>query len=198
MMKRLIDLVLGIILLLLLSPIILIVALAVLLSLGSPVFFRQTRPGLNGVPFILIKFRTMSTTQDSDRSVASDEKRLGRTGRFLRKFSLDELPELLNIVRGDMSFVGPRPLLMEYLPLYSAEQAGRHRVKPGLTGWAQVNGRNTLSWDERFELDNWYVENQSFLLDLKIMLMTIPKVLGSKGIVQEGHATMEPFRGKRE
>jgi len=197
-MKRLIDLVLGILLFTLLLPIMLLVAILVLLILGRPILFRQTRPGFNAIPFELIKFRTMSNVDGADGSSAADEVRLGKFGKFLRKSSLDELPELLNIIGGNMSFVGPRPLLMEYLPLYTAEQARRHRVKPGLTGWAQVNGRNTLSWNEKFALDVWYVDNRSLLLDLKIMIMTIPKVLGSKGVAQDGHVTMEPFRGNQE
>lgn len=197
-MKRLVDIVLGVIFLFLLLPVILGVALAVWMSLGRPVFFRQTRPGLNGNPFQLIKFRTMSIAHTANGSLASDEDRLGTVGKWIRKSSLDELPELINIIRGDMSFVGPRPLLMEYLPLYNAKQARRHSVKPGLTGWAQINGRNTLSWDERFALDNWYVEHQSFLLDMKIMLLTFLKVLTRESIVQEGHATMERFRGNSD
>jgi lipopolysaccharide/colanic/teichoic acid biosynthesis glycosyltransferase len=191
-MKRLIDLVLGITLFILLFPVMLIVAFLVLVVLGRPILFCQTRPGQNAVPFDLVKFRTMREAS------GADEDRLGKFGNFLRKSSLDELPELLNIIKGDMSFVGPRPLLMEYLPLYSKEQSRRHDVRPGLTGWAQVNGRNTLGWDEKFALDVWYVDNRSILLDLKIMLMTIPKVLGSKDIAQDGHATMEPFRGSKE
>jgi sugar transferase EpsL len=191
-MKRLIDLVLGITLFILLFPVMLIVAFLVLVVLGRPILFRQTRPGQNAVPFDLVKFRTMREAS------GADEDRLGKFGNFLRKSSLDELPELLNIIKGDMSFVGPRPLLMEYLPLYTKVQSRRHDVRPGLTGWAQVNGRNTLGWDEKFALDVWYVDNRSILLDLKIMLMTIPKVLGSKGIAQDGHATMEPFRGSKE
>lgn len=197
-MKRLIDLVLGIVLFALLFPIMLLVAFLVLLLLGRPIFFRQSRPGLNAVPFELIKFRTMSNIVRKDAGIAPDEVRLGKFGKLLRKSSLDELPELLNIIGGSMSFVGPRPLLTEYLLLYTAEQARRHAVKPGLTGWAQVNGRNTLSWDEKFALDVWYVDNQSLLLDLKIMLMTIPKVLRSKDTTQDGHVTMEPFQGNKE
>ena len=153
---------------------------------------RQTRPGQNAVPFDLVKFRTMREAS------GAYEVRLGKFGNFLRKSSLDELPELLNIIKGDMSFVGPRPLLMEYLPLYTKEQSRRHDVRPGLTGWAQVNGRNALGWDEKFALDVWYVDNRSILLDLKIMLMTIPRVLGSKDIAQDGHATTEPFQGSKE
>jgi sugar transferase EpsL len=191
-MKRLIDLVLGITLFILLFPVMLIVAFLVLVVLGRPILFRQTRPGQNAAPFDLVKFRTMREAS------GADEDRLGKFGNFLRKSSLDELPELLNIIKGDMSFVGPRPLLMEYLPLYTKVQSRRHDVRPGLTGWAQVNGRNTLGWDEKFALDVWYVDNQSILLDLKIMLMTIPKVLGSKDIAQDGYATMEPFRGSKE
>lgn len=197
-MKRFVDMVLGIIFLVLLLPVILGVALAVLLNLGRPVLYRQTRPGLNGVPFRLIKFRTMSFIHHANGSMESDEDRLGKVGKWLRKSSLDELPELINIIRGDMTFVGPRPLLMEYLPLYNAVQARRHSVKPGLTGWAQVNGRNTLSWNERLALDNWYVDNRSFFLDVRIMFLTLLKVLRREGISQDGHATMEPFRGSRD
>jgi lipopolysaccharide/colanic/teichoic acid biosynthesis glycosyltransferase len=191
-MKRLIDFVFCTLLLILLFPIVLLVAFLVLIVLGRPIFFRQTRPGLNSVPFELVKFRTMGDVG------GADEVRLGKFGNFLRKSSLDELPELLNIVRGEMSFVGPRPLLMEYLPLYTDEQSRRHNVRPGLAGWAQVNGRNTLGWEEKFALDVWYVDNRSILLDLKIVLMTIPKVLGSKDIAQDGHVTMAPFQGNKE
>ncbi len=191
-MKRLIDFVFSALLLIVLFPIVLLVAFLVFIFLGRPIFFRQTRPGLNSVPFELVKFRTMSDVG------GPDQVRIGKFGNFLRKSSLDELPELLNIVRGEMSFVGPRPLLMEYLPLYTDEQSRRHNVRPGLTGWAQVNGRNTLGWEEKFALDVWYVDNRSILLDLKIVLMTIPKVLGSKDIAQDGHVTMAPFQGSKE
>lgn len=197
-MKRLIDLVLGVFSFVLLLPIMVTVAILVLLVLGRPIFFRQSRPGLNAVPFELIKFRTMRNVGGADGGSEPDEARLGKFGKFLRKSSLDELPELLNIIGGNMSFVGPRPLLMEYLPLYTTEQARRHKVKPGLTGWVQVNGRNTLSWDEKFALDVWYVDNRSLFLDLKIMMMTIPKVLGLKDTSQDGHATMKPFKGNQE
>ena len=190
-MKRVIDLILGVVLFVMLFPVLLIVAFLVLVMLGSPVLFRQTRPGRNARPFELIKFRTMSN------AVGPDEARLGKFGRFLRTTSLDELPELLNIIKGEMSLVGPRPLLLEYLPLYSKEQARRHDVRPGLTGWAQVNGRNALSWEDKFALDVWYVDNQSLWLDLKILLMTILKVVKRDGVSQSGHATMEPFRGSK-
>lgn len=194
-MKRFIDIVFGIIFLFLLLPIMLGVALVILLSLGRPVFFRQTRPGENSVPFQLIKFRTMNIAHTANGSLASDEDRLGVVGKWIRKSSLDELPELLNIIRGDMSFVGPRPLLMEYLPLYNVEQARRHSVRPGLTGWAQVNGRNAISWDDKFKLDIWYVDNRSLWLDLRIMGQTLKKVVQSGGISHPGEATMTRFTG---
>lgn len=193
--KRCIDIALASSLLLLLSPIMVGIAVAVRLRLGTPVFFRQVRPGLNGVPFEIIKFRTMLDRSGADGEPLADERRLTQFGRWLRASSLDELPELWNILKGDMSFVGPRPLLMEYLPLYTAEQMRRHAVRPGLTGWAQVNGRNTLSWTERFEMDVWYVDNMSLALDLKIMLRTVASVLSRRGISQPGHATAEKFRG---
>jgi len=178
-----------------LFPVLLLIAALVRLFLGSPVLFRQLRPGLHGQPFPLIKFRTMTAGKDAVGQLLPDADRLIRFGKLLRSTSLDELPEFWNVVKGDMSLVGPRPLLMEYLPLYSVRQAQRHEVKPGLTGWAQVNGRNALSWEDRFELDVWYVENQSPLLDLKILWMTLGIVVKRKGIRQEGSATMERFRG---
>ncbi len=180
----------------LLSPVLLGVAAVVRLSLGSPVLFRQVRPGLRGEPFEMLKFRTMRDAHDAHGRLLPDAERLTAVGRFLRATSLDELPELLNVVRGEMSLVGPRPLLMEYLPLYTPEQARRHEVRPGITGWAQVNGRNALSWDEKFRLDVWYVDNQSLWLDLRILLRTVKKVFVREGISQEGHATMEKFRGQ--
>lgn len=197
-LKRCFDFGLALVALVLLAPLMIGLAICILVFIGRPIFFKQQRPGYRGRPFQMFKFRTMSDACAPDGRPLSDSARLMRFGRILRSTSLDELPELINIIRGDMSFVGPRPLLMEYLPLYNAEQARRHSVKPGLTGWVQVNGRNTVSWDEKFVLDNWYVENQSFLLDMKIMLLTILKVLKREGIAQEGLATMEPFRGNRD
>mgnify|MGYP003799965917 FL=1 len=179
-----------------LVPLMLCLALAVRFRLGSPVLFRQERPGLHGRPFMLVKFRTMTGAADTDGRPLPDADRLTRFGRFLRSTSLDELPELWNVLKGDMSLVGPRPLLMEYLPLYSPRQSRRHEVKPGLTGWAQVNGRNALTWEDRLEMDVWYVENRSWLLDLKIIWKTIGIVLHREGISQQGSATMEKFQGK--
>ena len=193
--KRIFDLIAGGVALTALFPVLLLIAALVRLFLGSPVLFRQLRPGLHGQPFPLIKFRTMTAGKDAVGQLLPDADRLIRFGKLLRSTSLDELPEFWNVVKGDMSLVGPRPLLMEYLPLYSVRQAQRHEVKPGLTGWAQVNGRNALSWEDRFELDVWYVENQSPLLDLKILWMTLGIVVKRKGIRQEGSATMERFRG---
>ncbi|XUO83183.1 sugar transferase [Halomonas sp. KM007] len=194
-MKRLFDTLVALFSLVFLSPALLVVALLVRCKLGSPVFFRQTRPGLNGKPFEMIKFRTMRDAVDNQGNPLPDEQRMTRLGHVLRATSLDELPELWNVLKGDMSLVGPRPLLMEYLPLYSKEQYRRHDVRPGVTGWAQVNGRNALSWDEKFKLDVWYVENRSFWLDIKILLLTVKKVLVRDGISAEGQATMERFRG---
>jgi sugar transferase EpsL len=165
------------------------------INLGIPVFFKQLRPGLHAIPFYIYKFRTMTNEKDENGQYLADELRLGRFGKLLRKLSLDELPQLFNIIRGDMSLIGPRPLLMEYLPLYTPEQARRHEVKPGITGWTQINGRNSISWEEKFVLDVWYVDNQSFYLDCKIIILTILKVIKSEGINQKGHVTMEPFRG---
>ena len=180
--KRLFDFLAALVLLVLLAPLMLILALLVRIFLGSPVIFSQQRPGLKGKPFTLYKFRTMTDARDEKGQLLPDAERLTRFGRFLRASSLDELPELWNILRGDMSFVGPRPLLMEYLPLYTPEQMRRHEVRPGLTGWAQVNGRNALSWEEKFRHDVWYVDNRNFLLDLKILLMTLASVVSRDGI----------------
>jgi lipopolysaccharide/colanic/teichoic acid biosynthesis glycosyltransferase len=193
--KRLTDIALSSIGLLLLAPLILVLAVLVRVRLGSPVLFRQERPGLHGTPFTILKFRTMTDECDESGNLLPDDQRLTRFGRFLRASSMDELPELWNVLRGDMSLVGPRPLLMEYLPLYTPEQARRNEVRPGITGWAQVNGRNALSWEEKFKLDVWYVDNQSLWLDLKILFLTVMKVLVREGISGEGHATMERFRG---
>lgn len=194
-MKRVFDIVTAATALLLLAAPLLVLMGLVRWKLGSPVFFRQTRPGLGGEPFELVKFRTMTDTRDPDGELLPDADRLTPFGRFLRAASLDELPELWNVVRGDMSLVGPRPLLMEYLPLYTPEQARRHEVRPGLTGWAQVNGRNAISWEARFALDTWYVDHHNLLLDLKIIGMTIVKVLSRKGISAEGEATMPKYTG---
>ena len=197
-MKRLLDLVFSLILLLLLSPVILGVSACILIVMGRPVFFRQERPGRDGKLFAMLKFRTMSDRRDSSGDLLPDAERLGRLGRFLRSSSLDELPELINVIRGDMSLVGPRPLLTEYLPLYDQKQARRHEIRPGITGWAQVKGRNALGWPEKFELDVWYVDHQSMLLDLRILLMTIGQVLKTSDVNQEGHATMSRFTGNEQ
>ena len=195
-MKRLFDLAVAALALLALLPVILAVALAVRVALGSPVLFRQMRPGLRGRPFELFKFRTMRDARDAGGRLLADEERLTRFGRLLRSTSLDELPGLLNVLRGEMSLVGPRPLLMQYLDRYTPEQARRHEVRPGLTGWAQVNGRNAIGWNEKFALDVWYVDHRSMMLDLKILLMTVGHVLGRSGISYEGAATMPEFMGE--
>jgi lipopolysaccharide/colanic/teichoic acid biosynthesis glycosyltransferase len=193
--KRLLDIVASAALLVMLSPLLLVIALLVRINLGSPVLFTQHRPGKNGRIFALYKFRTMKPSPGaaSVEAVASDAERLTRFGRILRTTSLDELPELWNVLRGDMSIVGPRPLLVEYLERYNSEQARRHEVRPGITGWAQVNGRNAVGWEERFAMDIWYVDKRSFLLDAKIAWMTIAAVLKREGVSAEGRATMEPF-----
>jgi lipopolysaccharide/colanic/teichoic acid biosynthesis glycosyltransferase len=185
----------ALIALVLLSPLLLVTALLVRIQLGSPVLFSQVRPGLHGQPFRMIKFRSMTDARDASGALLPDAQRLPPFGRFLRASSLDELPELWNVLKGDMSLVGPRPLLMEYLPLYTAEQARRHDVRPGITGWAQVNGRNAISWDDKFRLDVWYVDHHSLSLDLKIVWMTVRAVFGAKGISHQGEATMPRFRG---
>ena len=183
--------------LLVLSPVLLATALAVRVGLGSPILFRQVRPGRDGQPFEMLKFRTMLDARDADGNPLSDAERLTRFGRWLRSTSLDELPELWNVLRGDMSLVGPRPLLMQYLPLYTPEQARRHQARPGITGWAQVNGRNALSWDDKFALDVWYVDNQTFWLDVKILFLTVARVFRREGISQQGEATAAAFTGSR-
>jgi lipopolysaccharide/colanic/teichoic acid biosynthesis glycosyltransferase len=193
--KRIFDLLLTVIGLALLSPILLLIALAVRLAHGSPVLFTQLRPGRFGEPFYIYKFRTMTEARDAQGKLLPDAERLTRLGRFLRASSLDELPELFNVLRGEMSLVGPRPLLMQYLGRYSPEQARRHAVLPGITGWAQVNGRNALTWQDKFRLDVWYVDNWSFWLDLRILGMTLWKVIKREGISQPGHATAEEFMG---
>ncbi|RAR27439.1 sugar transferase [Pseudomonas sp. MDMC224] len=174
-----------------------IVAYLVRRNLGSPIFFTQMRPGLGGKPFVMYKFRTMSDARDSEGKLLPDDQRLTRFGKFLRSTSLDELPELWNVIKGEMSLVGPRPLLMKYLELYTPEQARRHEVKPGITGWAQVNGRNALTWEEKFKLDVWYVDNWTLTLDLRILWLTILKVVRRDGISAAGHATMPEFRGSQ-
>ena len=196
-MKRLLDFIAALLGLIALAlPLLLLMAL-IRRRLGSPVFFRQTRPGLHGQPFEMVKFRTMTDTRGPDGALLPDAERLTPFGRFLRSTSLDELPELWNVLKGDMSLVGPRPLLMEYLPLYSPEQARRHAVRPGVTGWAQVNGRTAISWDEKFALDTWYVDHQSLLLDMKILWLTVKKVLVREGISAAGEATMGKFTGSK-
>jgi len=197
MFKRLFDFAVALVALVLLSPVLGFVAWQVRRQLGSPVLFRQCRPGLNGMPFQMVKFRTMLNAIGADGQPLPDAMRMTRLGSFLRSSSLDELPELWNVLKGEMSLVGPRPLLMEYLPLYSPEQARRHEVRPGVTGWAQVNGRNALTWDEKFRLDLWYVENRSFLLDLKILALTVRKVFVREGISAAGEATMPRFTGNQ-
>jgi sugar transferase EpsL len=196
--KRLLDLVLAAISLLLLSPILLVISLLVWSKYGIPVIFRQQRPGYRARPFWIYKFRSMTNTRDDNEHLLPDDQRLTRFGKFLRSTSLDELPELFNVLRGDMSLVGPRPLLMQYLELYSPEQARRHAVLPGMTGWAQVNGRNALTWQQKFALDVWYVDHWSFWLDLRILILTILKTLRQEGINQPGQATAEEFMGNHD
>lgn len=196
-MKRCFDVLVATSGLLVLWPVLALVAIAVRLMLGSPILFRQERPGLHGASFELLKFRTMRNVSEGQGCTLSDEERLTRFGALLRHTSLDELPQLINVLRGDMSLVGPRPLLMEYIPRYSPRQARRHEVRPGITGWAQVNGRNAISWEEKFEHDVWYVDNQSFWLDMKILFMTFINLFHHKGISHAGHATMPRFTGSR-
>lgn len=197
MIKRFLDIIIASMALILLSPLYFYVAHKVKKNLGSPVLFRQVRPGLNGKPFEMIKFRSMKDAVDEHGNPLPDSERLTSFGKMLRSSSLDEMPELWNVIKGDMSIVGPRPLLMEYLPLYNQEQAKRHNVRPGMTGHAQVNGRNTISWEEKFRLDTWYVENHSILLDFKIMFKTVHKVLAKDDINAKGEATAAPFRGNK-
>ena len=198
MLKRLLDIIIASIALILLSPLYFYVAHKVKKNLGSPVLFRQVRPGLHGKPFEMIKFRTMTDERDAQGNLLPNEQRLPRFGKMLRATSLDEMPELWNVIKGDMSIVGPRPLLMDYLPLYNEEQAKRHNVRPGMTGYAQVNGRNSISWEEKFKLDTWYVENQSIWLDFKIMFQTVKKVLVKEGINQSEEVTMTRFTGNKD
>ena len=195
MLKRIFDIFFSIIGLVILLPVLLIISILIRVKIGSPVFFSQRRPGKNERIFKMYKFRSMTNEKDKNGNLLPDEKRLTKFGNFLRKSSIDELPELFNVLKGDMSIVGPRPLLVEYLPLYNKEQKKRHNMKPGITGWAQVNGRNAISWKEKFSYDVWYVENWSLKLDLKIILMTFKKVFKKEGISQKGQATMEKFTG---
>ena len=194
-MKRMFDLILVIPSLVLISPLMGALGVLVWISVGRPIFFSQERPGKGGKPFVIYKFRTMLDKRDGSGDLFTDDARLTRIGRFLRSTSLDELPELFNVLKGDMSLVGPRPLLMQYLDRYTPEQARRHEVKPGLTGWAQVNGRNAITWEDKFKLDVWYVDHQSLWLDLKIIGMTVLKVIRREGISEEGHATAQEFMG---
>jgi len=197
-MKRLTDIFIIFVGLPLLIPAYILIAMLIKIKLGSPIFFKQTRPGLNGEVFNLIKFRTMTNKTDEFGNPFSDSKRLMKFGKFLRSTSLDELPELWNVLNGSMSIVGPRPLLEEYMPLYSQDQARRHNVRPGITGWAQINGRNSISWEDKFDYDQWYVDNQSFLLDIKIILLTVVKVIKRDGISSQGEATMSKFTGTKK
>lgn len=198
MFKRALDVAVCLTALPLLLPIMVILTVLVRMRLGSPVFFTQRRPGLHGQPFLMIKFRTMTDARDASGVLLSDGERLPAFGRMLRATSLDELPELWNVLKGEMSLVGPRPLLMEYLPLYDATQGRRHEAKPGITGWAQVNGRNAISWEDKFRLDVWYVDHQSIWLDLKILLLTLKNVLVREGITAPDHATVERFTGSHK
>jgi len=195
--KRLFDLIVSLFLIIILSPVILVAGLLVLAAMGSPVLFKQVRPGYKGRPFTIYKFRTMTGQTDKAGEQLTDEERLTGMGRFLRRFSLDELPQLFNVVKGDLSFVGPRPLLMEYIPLYTPEQARRHDVRPGITGLAQVKGRNAITWEERFDLDIYYIDHRSFRLDMKILVDTAFKVISKEGISAEGFATMPKFTGSK-
>jgi sugar transferase EpsL len=193
MIKRVLDLLIGILAFVILSPFMITIALLIRVLQGGSVLYKQIRPGLRGRPFTIKKFRTMTDCRDGQGCLLPDSERLTSLGRFLRAISLDELPEIINVIKGEMSIVGPRPLLMQYLERYTAEQMRRHEVKPGITGWAQVNGRNAITWEEKFKLDVWYVDHRSFWLDLKIIAMTLSKVLRREGINQPGQATMEKF-----
>lgn len=195
MLKRTLDLIISVVAILLLSPLLVFLAIAVRIKIGKPIFFRQTRPGLNEQLFEMLKFRTMTNKCDIEGNLLPDGDRMTKFGSFLRSSSLDELPELWNVVKGEMSLVGPRPLIVEYLPLYNQHQNRRHEVKPGITGWAQINGRNAVSWEQRFKDDVWYVENRSIWLDIKILCLTIKKVVFREGISSAGHATMPKFTG---
>ena len=198
MIKRSLDIIISLIALTLLSPLFVFIVLKVRKNLGSPVLFQQIRPGFNAIPFKMIKFRTMKNSVNTHGEPLPDSERLTPFGSMLRSSSLDELPELWNVLKGDMSLVGPRPLLMEYLPLYNQEQYRRHEMRPGITGWAQINGRNAISWEDKFKLDVWYVDNQSLLLDLKILLLTIKKVFVKEGISATGEVTMSKFTGSKK
>ncbi len=197
-MKRAFDFCLALILFVIFIPVFIIISFLVWLKLGFPVLFRQTRPGLHGIPFVLYKFRSMTEEKDEQGEFLPDEKRFSRFSRLLRKSSLDELPELINVIKGDMSLVGPRPLLMKYIDLYDEQQARRHEVTPGITGWAQVNGRNLISWEDRFKMDVWYVENKNVWLDIKILLMTVIQVYKQEGVNQDGHVTSQEFTGNKD
>ncbi|MBI9112674.1 sugar transferase [Maridesulfovibrio ferrireducens] len=197
-LKRAFDLAVAVPALIIFFPVLIIIAIAIHRKMGGGIFFLQRRPGLHGKPFNILKFKTMSDAKDKDGNLLPDSQRLTKFGRFLRSSSLDELPELVNVIFGDMSLVGPRPLLMQYLERYTPEQARRHEVLPGITGWAQVNGRNAISWDDKFKLDIWYVENYSIPLDIKILFMTVARVFKREGISQTGHATAEEFMGKKK
>jgi lipopolysaccharide/colanic/teichoic acid biosynthesis glycosyltransferase len=196
-MKRVFDLIISLILIVVFSPFIIVTALLIYFKIGQPVLFKQVRPGLNENLFTIYKFRTMTDERDKNGELLSDEKRLLPIGRFIRKTSLDELPQLFNVLKGEMSFVGPRPLLVKYLKLYNSEQKRRHSVVPGITGWAQVNGRNTISWEQKFEYDIWYVDNRSFWLDMKILWMTFLKVIKRSDVNSDTHVTMEAFKGNK-
>nr|WP_263314148.1 sugar transferase [Mammaliicoccus sp. Marseille-Q6498] len=198
MLKRLLDITVSTTGLIAASPVLIGASVFIAKSMGKPVMFKQTRPGKDGKPFEIMKFRTMTDERDSNGDLLPDEQRMTKTGTFIRQSSIDELPQLINVLKGDISLVGPRPLLMEYLPLYTEEQRKRHLVKPGITGWAQINGRNAISWDEKFKLDVWYVENQSFTLDMFIIYKTFVNVIKRKDISATDHVTMEKFRGSAE
>jgi len=196
--KRALDLCIAVPAIVILSPLLLVVAIVLRIALGSPTLFSQQRAGLHGRPFNLLKFRTMTDARDETGKLLPDDQRLTRLTRFVRSLSLDELPELINVLKGEMSVVGPRPLLLEYLPRYTPEQMRRHEVRPGLTGWAQINGRNAITWEQKFAHDVWYVDHMSFWLDLKIIVITVWKIITREGIAQPGAATMEEFRGSQE
>lgn len=197
-MKRFIDVIVSLSVLIVFFPVLTLTAVLIRISMGKPVLFKQERPGLNGQPFCLYKLRTMQTVRDQKGEMLDDEWRITRLGRIIRSLSIDELPQLINVLKGDMSLIGPRPLLLEYLPLYTKEQKKRHLVKPGITGWAQINGRNAITWEEKFKLDVWYVENRSLKLDMKIFLLTLKKIIKKEGISQQGQVTMEKFKGPKE
>ncbi len=197
-LKRIFDILASFTILIIFSPVILLIVFLITVLLGSPVFFVQLRPGLKGKPFILYKFRTMTNAKDSDGNLLSNKDRMTKLGNILRSFSLDEFPELFNVLKGEMSLVGPRPLLMEYLDQYNTIQKKRHDVKPGITGWAQINGRNAITWEEKFKLDIWYVSNKSFWLDIKILFLTVCKVLSREGITHNGNVAMPRFTGNKK